>query len=369
MIRVLHVAEALPGGIGAYLREMLPYQVGQLGPQAVHVLVPAAHVGELPPLVALQCWTYRRRGRDPRSIVSLMLAVLTALRRLHPDVVHAHSTFAGVAVRAVCLLFLKKRPRIVYCAHGWSFLREVEPWKNWVLAAIERALAPLCDAIVCISRHEYEAALRAGIGPALCHVVRSGVSPPRNVPRIELALDPQRLNLLFVGRHDAQKGLAHLLDTFRRLPQEKYALYVAGAAVVDGDARTEFPAAPNIHWLGWINHAFIDGLYPQFDALIVPSRWEGFGLVVLEAMRNSVAVIASDRGALPEIVEDGASGRIFELDRSDGLFEVLNALDKSELQRMGRCGERRFRAEFTASRMNADILELYRQIGAGYLPT
>ena len=107
-------------------------------------------------------------------------------------------------------------------------------------------------------------------------------------------------------------------------------LHVIGACV--NEDRTEEPAS-NVNILGWLPRHAIDRYYAAADAVVMPSRWEGFGLVAIEAMRNGTAVIVSNRGALPELVEDGKTGHVFDLDEGDlgNLERLLRGLDKSRL--------------------------------------
>lgn len=361
-MRVLHVTEALLGGVATYFKEILPVQQARLGRDNVFVLVPTSQTSNLPPDLPLTIATYPVSGRNAMSVLMLFGAILRAIFRFRPDVVHAHSTFAGVAVRLCGLLLLWKRPRIVYCAHGWSFLRDVKPWINRLTALLERLLAYCCDAVTNISYYEYEAALRAGLPASRNLVLRYGLSPANADPGPLLRLDRTCLNCFFIGRHDRQKGLDLLIDAFRNLPPDQYQLYVAGSSVL-GDAAAIGDSLPaNVHMLGWIDNNKVDAYYRQFDLLLVPSRWEGFGLVVLEAMRNGIPVVSSDRGALPEIVQDGVSGRIFRLAEPGSLATLLLSLTREQLGQMGQSGARRFRDEFSAARMNEETLNLYRKI-------
>ena len=72
-----------------------------------------------------------------------------------------------------------------------------------------------------------------------------------------------------------------------------------------------------------------------FDAIVLPSRWEAFGLVAVEAMRNARPVLVSNRGALPELVIDGYNGLVFDMDDPNGLAQALDRVATLDLARMG----------------------------------
>jgi glycosyltransferase involved in cell wall biosynthesis len=86
---------------------------------------------------------------------------------------------------------------------------------------------------------------------------------------------------------------------------------------------------------GWIGPDEIEAQMNEMDAVVVPSRWEGFGLVVLEAMRCGKPVIVSDRGGLPELVIHGFNGLIFSFDDPHSLVRVLESLSRGDLRRLG----------------------------------
>jgi glycosyltransferase involved in cell wall biosynthesis len=81
--------------------------------------------------------------------------------------------------------------------------------------------------------------------------------------------------------------------------------------------------------------------------------------VAIEALRNKKPVIASNRGALPEIIQDGVNGYVFDFDNKEELADIVRALDKSKLEEMGRAGENIFYEKFHSDKMNKQIERLY----------
>lgn len=92
----------------------------------------------------------------------------------------------------------------------------------------------------------------------------------------------------------------------------------------------------------------------------MPSRWEGFGLVALEAMRCETAVFAARQGGLVELVEDGVTGALF--DTADQLGELLAKTERIKLHEQGRAGRRRFLELFTHQRMVNELMALLAQL-------
>ena len=96
--------------------------------------------------------------------------------------------------------------------------------------------------------------------------------------------------------------------------------------------------------------------------VVVPSRWEGFGLAAAEAMRAGKPVIASDVGGLCELVDDGVTGRLVRSDSAEALRTALLMDDGQALRVLGENGRRRYLARFTATEMNETLLGIYSQL-------
>jgi glycosyltransferase involved in cell wall biosynthesis len=169
--------------------------------------------------------------------------------------------------------------------------------------------------------------------------------------------------LIFVGRHDRQKGLDYLLDVFCGADLPGIHLHIVGAPVLGrsgGIRQTKYPS--NITFYGWKSRNAVSSMIAAADALIMPSRWEGFGLVALEAMRVGKPVLASRRGALAEIVEHGRTGMHFDLDHPSELRDILFGLRKKNLAEMGKAARSKFLHSFTSDRLNGELIALYRNL-------
>ena len=354
-MKVLHVAESAKGGVGSYLACIAPTQIEMLGRENVRVIVPEQHRAQVGPLPAETVDAFDRPDRSVASLRALAGALAQQVDRFQPDVVHLHSTFAGLVGRTL-LGPLRRRAAIAYCPHGWSFNIEAAPWKMEAMAAVERVMAHGCDAIVAISRHEAEEAHRIGVQPRRVRLVTSGI--PEAPPPTPQPWTDTRLKVLFIGRLDRQKGADILMEAVRPLA-DRVCVRVAGASVADGVDAT--PPA-NVEMLGWLDPAAIGGQLQSADVVVAPSRWEGFGLAAVEAMRAARPVVASRVGGLCELVADGVTGRLVEPNSPEALRRALLADGPIARRAMGRRGRARYLEQFGARRMNEALLELYQQI-------
>lgn len=367
--RILHVTEAPMGGVIAYLQEMLPAQLG-MG-YAVTVVTPevnreALRAAETAGARLVTCPV--ERG-SVGGLVRLARLVLREARSMRPDVLHIHSTIAGGLVRPL-RPFLPRSTRVAYCAHGWAFLREGSEGRNRFIAGVERGLAGLTDGIICISDHEHEEALRFGLPPNKLTVIENGVSAG---PLAARAREPEadavaRPRIIaFAGRFDRQKGFDTFVDVLRALgPEEAHGIAI-GRAIVSEE--TSQPLPENLDILGWQPRERVYELYQEADLLLVPSRWEGFGLVAVEAMQAGLPVFASRIGGLAGIVQDGETGRLFPPEDVAEIVRLIRGTTAEELRRFGEAGRRRYAERYTAQSMNDRVAAFYAALtGPGARP-
>ncbi|WP_238537543.1 glycosyltransferase [Sporolactobacillus vineae] len=356
-MKILHVCEYVRGGITTYLNEILNYQAtaGQIS--SVHVLMSDDNSDKLSiPGVSINYYHYERKLV---KFIPAIIQIHRAIKKIRPDIIHVHSSFAGLFVR-LCFFFKRKRPKVVYCAHGWSFLMEVSRMKKKMYGILERVMARKTDRIINISEHEFIGSQKYRIPEEKSLVIPNGIEAQPHINKdIKLRLDPVKLNLLFVGRFDRQKGIDILLEFFKSDPPAHVRLYLIGGSVLDP---ISMKIPEQITSLGWIDHDQIDSYYEKFDAVIIPSRWEGFGLVAIEAMKNKKAVIASNRGDLPDLVKDGVNGYLFDLNHLERLTQILTTVRKQELEVMGKRGFAIFQEKYTGEKLNQRLIEVYRQL-------
>lgn len=357
-MKILHAAETIKGGIASYLRDLLPLQARDFGPAAVTVVIPASQRRELPVVDGVRVVCFDDTGPRPLRAVRLALACSGEARRMRPTLVHLHSTFAGALARPWLAARLPSVP-LVYCPHGWAWDRLGPPLQRRAIVAFERLQSRWTDAVVCISRHEAASAEAAGLPAAKLHVVLNGVGRQRPEPRpIDFRWKPGLLRVVFMGRLDRQKGFDVLVEALRALGPVAH-VAVIGASVL-GDTRIAMP--PNVESLGWLVPEEVAYVLRDADVVVVPSRWEGFGLVAIEAMRAGVAVLASSVGGLPESVVDGETGRLVPPGDAGALAAALRDTPPEAWRRMGRAGQARFERLFDIERVHAELRALYETL-------
>ena len=353
--RIIHVAETIKGGIATYLRNVLPPQAARFGRENILVMVPENQVEELAS-VNVSIESFPHHGRRSITALAATRALRGGLQAFRPTLVHIHSSFAGLSCRPY-LRLVPRRPRVVYCPHGWAFERVTRSAR---LAALgERLLAPWADAIVCVSDAEQRAALGVGIPKRKLYVVLNGLPDLATTPNGPFMADDGPLRILFVGRFDRQKGFDILVDALRHVRREVQ-VDVFGESVLGEDSTDELPGFVHLH--GWQPFAAIAPFLQRCDVLVMPSRWEGLGLSAIEAMRAGKAVIASRVGGLPEVVEDGVTGHLVPPGDATALAQAIDTAQRSELNQMGEMGRKRFLQKFRIEECEARLASLYREV-------
>ena len=356
-MKVLHVGEYVKGGVATYIRMLLKIN------QAYHVenfLILADGKSE-------KIWNldedhikYYQYKRNPFYIFNAIQSIAKYIDQIRPDVIYCHSTWAGAFVR-LPLIFKTKKICIIYNAHGWAFLRDTQTWKKKIYVNIEKLLSQYTDVIINVSQYEYKAALENGISKRKNVVIYSGVEDEKRVLKNNKRNNDLRINILYVGRFDPQKGVDILLESFQRCSRGDIHLTMIGDDVISCGGKDIKKTQNNVEFLGWRNSTEVADSYEVCDVVVMPSRWEAFGLVAVEAMMHSKPVIVSDRGALPELVKDGENGWVFSLDDKNGLVNILYDLEKNKITQYGINARKIYEKKFTLEKMLTSTLNVYGQ--------
>lgn len=331
-VRVLHVAQPVDAGVAGYVEALSRFQAER--GWDVHVATGAE--AAMVPGVTRHLWAAERSPIHGVRAESEVLA--TIIDKVDPAVVVLHSAKAGLVGR---LVIRASRPT-VYLPHAWSFLAlsaKLAPAAlNW-----ERQAARWTNAVIAVSDAEAELTVARGIHVPL-FVVRNPVPPgwpqtdagDRAAARAALGLDDGPL-AVSVGRLSRQKGHDVLIEAWprvlQRVPQAR--LVIVG----DGELREplESLATPGVTFAGsmpdprpWVTAA---------DLVVLPSRWEGMSLAMLEALAAGRSVVTTDVAG-SEVVTRSKAGVVVPVEDPVRLADALavrlsGAVDADSEGRLG----------------------------------
>jgi glycosyltransferase involved in cell wall biosynthesis len=315
-LSVLHVSQPVDGGVARCVADLVGdqvargWRVGVACPAGGPLLERADVVGA----EHLRWPALRSPGpRVPRET----RAVARIVERFRPDVVHLHSSKAGLAGR---LALRGSRPTL-FQPHAWSFFAGGPPVRGAALGW-ERLAARWADAVVCVSEGERLAGERAGIR-AHWSVVANGIDleafrpasvADRLAARAELGLGSGPVAVC-LGRICRQKGQDVLVEAWpavtERVPDAELVLVGGGrdTKAMRGRARVVGEQDDVRDWLA------------AADVVVQPSRWEGLAYVVLEAMASGRTVVATDVPGMREAL--GETGTIVPPDDPARLAEAV----------------------------------------------
>ena len=311
------------------------------------------------------------------------------------DLVHSHTWYANFAGHMASLLH--GIPHVL-SAHSLEPLR---PWKAEQLGGgyrvssfAERTAYEGAAGVIAVSAGMRQDILRAypSVDPAKVHVVHNGIDIEEWSPNPETSaltsrgIDPEAPTIVFVGRITRQKGLPYFLRAVRDLPSEYQVVLCAGApdtpeiaaevnALVGELARDR----GNVHLITeMLPRHELTQILTHATTFACPSIYEPLGIVNLEAMACGIPVVASATGGIPEVVDDGTTGYLVELDQLDDgtgtpvdpdryVTDLTDALvrmvsDPQRARQMGEASRRRAAEHFSWTSIAERTLEVYRTV-------
>jgi glycosyltransferase involved in cell wall biosynthesis len=286
------------------------------------------------------------------------------VRKIDPDVVHCHSSAAGLWSR----LGIAGAVPTVFTAHGWGFGAGA-PWLRRVaLRLSERAVARFTDKIICVSDYDRQLAAQCGIAPSeKMTVIHNGVES-RLVETGKRSAQ-SRIRAVFVGRLARPKEPELLLAALSELParlRDDYELTVVGGGPLLPRLRAQVARVKShVRFTGDLPRDEVLNLLNESQVLVLMSRHEGLPMSILEAMSMGLAVIASDVGGVREAVTPDCGILIARGDKQ-ALKHALARLveDRAAIERFGAAAELRARSEFSLTSMCASTMAVYESVRA-----
>ena len=233
-----------------------------------------------------------------------------------------------------------------------------------------KALDDAASVIAC-SNYEREGMIRMGVNPSRIHLIPMGinldewVNPDGERFRKKYHLKGRKI-ILFAGTKGYNKGALHLLQAMKKLiPKvENLTLVSMGLATREWEREKRLFGKADLLDLGYVSEEEKRDAFDACDLFVMPSRYDSFGIVYLEAWRQGKAVIGARVGASPEVIEEGKDGLLVDFGNVDQLASsILSLLNSPDLCReMGKRGREKVFKKFNWG-INLPLIEkLYAQI-------
>jgi glycosyltransferase involved in cell wall biosynthesis len=301
------------------------------------------------------------RSISPAKDYRAYREIVDILREVKPDLVHCHSSKAGILGRlAAHRLGIKN----IFTAHGWAFA-EGTPRSRKIIAILpERLLSHWCDRIITVSETDRRLALRYGVGtPEKLVTIHNGISDTSYVKNSASMQSP--VTIIMVARFAPPKDFGMLLEAASGIDGNIHLQLVGDgpqmnenmerAAALGMTENTEFTGSRDD----------VDELLAAADIFVLASDWEGLPISILEAMRAGLPVVASNVGGIHEAVSDGVSGILVARGDAPALARALTDLIKDTDKRtaMGREARTRFEHSFNTNVMLSRTASQYTKVG------
>ncbi len=341
---------SLSGFIGSCEMHLATGTEGPLTQRARDV---GAHVHILPRL---------QRSVNPVVDLEAVRECARLVRRIKPDIVHAHSSKAGVVAR---LAGHRTGVPVVFTAHGWGFSPGTPRVRRALAWAVEASVAPLSSRIICVSESDRQLALARHVGnERILVTVRYGIPPASE--QAQPQVHPPRF--IMVARFSEQKDQATLFHALSLLERDGKPRDFHVDLVGTGpdfqklqELARQLQLEHRVSLLG--DRHDVPQLLASSQTFILSTHYEGLPISIMEAMRAGLPVVATDVSGIKEEVEHEQTGFLTPHLDAPALARALDALiqDAPRRQAMGLAARQKFEQEFTRDRMLRQIEELYQQ--------
>jgi glycogen(starch) synthase len=309
---------------------------------------------------------------------TLLRAALPLVRRWKPDVVHAHDWL--VAQSAVTLAQATSAP-LVTTIHATEAGRS-QGWLpkplNLAIHSVERWLVHRSETVITCSTAMHDEATRLFEVPdSHVAVLPNGIDAARwRVPAAARAMTRAQFEggplVVFAGRLVHEKGVQTLLDAVRPLRASHPAVRLAVAGTGPHEAALRARArrlriARSVDWLGFVVEPDLAALLGAADVVVVPSLYEPFGIVALEAAAAHAPLVVAKTGGLLDLVSDGVATASFAAKDVQALVAAVNGVlaDPAGTRRAARRADRVIRRDYTWAAVAAHTAAVYGRAREG----
>jgi len=296
---------------------------------------------------------YFSNSLNPINFFKALLKTKELIYDFKPDLVHCHSSAAGVYGR----LSVRNKIRTLYTAHGWGFNIGVSWWQKILAILVEKILSSYAQKIICVSQFVKDLAIKYKIAPEeKFEVVLNGVEL---LP--EKFLDNEKLDITFVGRLAEPKDPMLLLKAVEQI-KNNFVVNIVGAGPKFSELEKYINShnLTNVNLLGELDREKTLGVLRNSDVFVLVSKWEGLPITVLEAMSVGLPIISSDVGGVSEAV-DANNGILIYNDVVDLKIALKKLIvDKDLRDRMGKNGRYKIQTIFSLEEMLKKINNIYK---------
>ena len=299
------------------------------------------------------------RSLSPVDDIRAFLQIRNVIKNINPDLVNTHTSKAGFLGRIAAKSINKKLP-VVHTFHGHLIYGYFARYKIFIFTLIERFLARFTDAAASITKETQDSLQKLKIGRKVrWQVIRLGIPVKQTAFLAPKANN--KINLLWVGRFTDIKDPFYailVMQELEKLSPGKFDLTMVGGGELLEESKLKAKSLP-ITFTGWLDKPFES--VGNFDLLILTSKNEGMGLVMLEAANYSRATVARSVGGVGEFVSDGKNGFLITGGANQMAIKI-SSLTQEVIDEVGKNCKLVLEKEFTDKVMADNYFNLYKSL-------
>lgn len=300
--KILYVVEAMGGGVFTYIVDLANELVNEFDmyiAYAVRPQTPSNYKEYFDKRIHLIEVKFFCREIKPAQELKAIKEVKTIVEQVKPDIIHLHSSKAGVIGR---IAFNGKDIPLFYTPHGYSFLMaNYKPAKRIMFKAIETVMAKRNCTIISCSLGEHQETLKMTKNATYVNNAINVADLKKSLDKVEKKNHP--FTVFTLGRICYQKNPALFNSIAEKMPDTKF-LWIG-----DGDLREELKSK-NIEITGWVNREEALKRSMNADVFVLTSLWEGLPISLLEAMYMKKLCVVSDVIGNRDVIHNGENGYV-----------------------------------------------------------
>ena len=303
------------------------------------------------------------REISPTNDIKAIVELRKIIKSESPDIVHLHSSKAGVIGR-LSSIGLRKKIKVIFTVHGWAFTDGVSSrLKKSLYRIIEKSVRHFTDLFICVSYYDEKIGKRDKVLDSTSNVkvIHNGSTTPSE-QSINYSVH-MPLRLVMIARFSPQKDQETLINAVTKLPKDSYKLTFVGdgeTLQTNKELVSKYGLNHNIKFAG-----FKDDISDELinnDVYILSTHYEGLPISIIEAMSYGLPILATNVGGNSEILENNINGFLFT--SKDELAEKLNYLinNPETVKKMGQESYRIFSDEYSLSQCLTKINNSYLEL-------
>lgn len=361
-IKILHITQ-VQGGVQTYLEQIFT----NINPEKFEMVLACPSQREAIVKMAKKHGVPRVKLEMPIKISPLsdlrcILAAVKLIKDIKPDIVHSHSSKAGIIARVAGLLV---KPKVIYTPHAYAYLCH-KGLTRFFFLAIEKIAIPFTSVLLATSGSEAKRSLNDVRFPA--KKVEIYTNSIEILPLPEKTAHAEKKSITMVGRLVTQKNPMMFVRVCKALAELRDDVFfrIIGAgfddqwkAVIEDYIR-EHDLQTKLTIIQWMDRADLLSTLRNTDVFVMTSAFESFGYVAAEAQMLEVPVVTTNVDGFNEIIENGATGYLVEPDDVNGMVEKITEILDNPVAaaQMGRKGRIRVSQNFDI-RKNIHQLESF----------